>query len=92
MGLSKVFNILRIGHKLSFISLKVLPIRSLKSFVLLHKSNILFCSYLRLRLVLANFLFFCETSTSTLGLLPLRRHVVWRDSVGGESSGSGSRA
>ena len=25
----------------------------------------------------------------TLGLLPLRRHVVWRDSVGVESSGSG---
>ena len=25
----------------------------------------------------------------TLGLLPPRRHVVWRDSVGVESSGSG---
>ena len=35
------------------------------------------------------FLFSLRDINLTLGLLPLRRHVVWRDSVGVESSGSG---
>ena len=44
-----------------------------------------------LRLVLANSLFSLRDINLTLGLslLPSRRHVVWRDSVGVESSGSG---
>ena len=37
------------------------------------------------RLVLANFLFSLRDINLTLGLLPPRRHVVWRDSVGVES-------
>ena len=41
-----------------------------------------------LRLVLANYLFSLRDINLTLGLLPPRRHVVWRDSVGVESSGS----
>ena len=39
-------------------------------------------------LVLANFLFCLRDINLTLGLLPLRGHVVWRDSVGVESSRS----
>ena len=39
-----------------------------------------------LRLVLANSLFSLRDINLTLGLLPPRRHVVWRDSVGVESS------
>ena len=35
------------------------------------------------------FLFSLRDIKSTLGLLPPRKHVVWRDSVGVESSGSG---
>ena len=35
------------------------------------------------------FLFSLRDINLTLGLLPPRRHVVWRDSVGVESSGSG---
>ena len=42
-----------------------------------------------LRLVLANSLFSLRNINLTLGLLPPRRQVVWRDSVGVESSGSG---
>ena len=37
------------------------------------------------RLVLANFLFSLRDINFTLGLLPPRRHVIWRDSVGVES-------
>ena len=43
------------------------------------------------RLVLANFLFSLREINLTVGLLPPRRHVVWRDSVGVESSRSGLR-
>ena len=39
-----------------------------------------------LRLVLANPLFSLRDINLTLGLLPPRRHVVWRDSVAVESS------
>ena len=39
-----------------------------------------------LRLVLANSLFSLRDINLTLGLLPPRRHVVWRDSVGVEGS------
>ena len=42
-----------------------------------------------LRLVLANSLFSLRDINLILGLLPSRRHVVWRDSVGVEGSGSG---
>ena len=42
-----------------------------------------------LRLGLANSLFSLRDINLTLGLLPSRRHVVWRDYVGVESSGSG---
>ena len=42
-----------------------------------------------LRLVLTNFLFSPRDINLTLGLLPPRRHVVWRDSVDVERSGSG---
>ena len=42
-----------------------------------------------IRLVLAIFLFSLRDINLKLGLLPPRRHVVWRDSVGAESSGSG---
>ena len=35
------------------------------------------------------FLFSLRDINLTLGLLPPRKHVVWRDSVGVESSGSG---
>ena len=42
-----------------------------------------------LRLVLANSLFSLLDVNLTLGLFPPRGHVVWRDSVGVESSGSG---
>ena len=47
-----------------------------------------FCMVLSmfLRLVLANSLFSLRDINLTLGLLPPRRHVVWRDSVGVESS------
>ena len=38
-----------------------------------------------LRLVLANYLFSLRDINLTLGLLPPRRHVVWRDSVGVEA-------
>ena len=41
-----------------------------------------------LGLVLANSLFYLRDIDLTLGLLPSRRHVVWRDSVGAEGSGS----
>jgi len=41
-----------------------------------------------LRLVLANYFISLRDINLTLGLLPPRRHVVWRDSVGVESSGS----
>ena len=41
------------------------------------------------RLVLANSLFSLRDINLTLGLLPSRRHMVWCDSVGVESSGSG---
>ena len=41
------------------------------------------------RLVLVNFLFSLRDINLTLGLLPPRRHVVWRDSVGVETSRSG---
>ena len=41
-----------------------------------------------LRLVLANYLFSLRDINLTLGLLPPRRHVVWRDSVGVEGSRS----
>ena len=40
------------------------------------------------RLVLANFFFSLRDINLTFGLLPLRGHVVWRDSVGVESSRS----
>ena len=40
------------------------------------------------RLVLVNSLFSLQDINLTLGLLPPRRHVVWRDSVGVKSSGS----
>ena len=48
-----------------------------------------FCMVLSmcLRLVLANYLFSLRDINLTLGLLAPRRHVVWRDSVGVESSG-----
>ena len=39
-------------------------------------------------LVLANSLFSLRDINLTLGLLPSRRHVVWRDSEGVESSRS----
>ena len=42
-----------------------------------------------LRLVLANSLFSLRDINLTLGLLPSRRPVLCRDSVGVESSGSG---
>ena len=45
-----------------------------------------------LRLVLANSLFSLRDINLTLGLLPPRRHVVWRDSVGVESSRSGLKS
>ena len=41
------------------------------------------------RLVFVNSLFSLRDINLTLGLLPPRRHVVWRDSVGVKSSGSG---
>ena len=44
------------------------------------------------RLVLANFLFSLRDINFTLGLLPPRGHVVWRDSVGVESSRSGLKS
>ena len=53
-----------------------------------------FCMVLSmcLRLVLANYLFSLRDINLTLGLLPPRKHVVWRDSVGVESSGSELRS
>ena len=44
------------------------------------------------RLVLANFLFSLRDINLTLGLLPPRRHVVWRASVGVKSSRSGLKS
>ena len=44
------------------------------------------------RLVLADPLFSLRDINLTLGLLPPRRHVVWRDSVGVESSRSGLKS
>ena len=43
-------------------------------------------------LVLANSLFSLRDINLTLGLLPSRRHVVWRDSVGVRSSRSGLKS
>ena len=53
-----------------------------------------FCMVLSMffRLVLANSLFSLRDINLTLGLLPPRRHVVWRDSVGVESSRSGLKS
>ena len=45
--------------------------------------------FFRLVLAMANSLFSLRDINLTLGLLPSRRHVVWRDYVGVESSGSG---
>ena len=44
------------------------------------------------RLVFVNSLFSLRDINLTLGLLPPRRHVVWRDSVGVESSRSGLKS
>ena len=44
------------------------------------------------RLVLANSLFSLRDINLTLGLLPPRRHLVWRDSVSVRSSGSGLKS
>ena len=44
------------------------------------------------RLVLANSLFSLRDINLTLGLLPPRKHVIWRDSVGVESSRSGLKS
>ena len=44
------------------------------------------------RLVLANFVFSLRDINLTLGLLPPRRHVVWRASVGVKSSRSGLKS
>ena len=44
------------------------------------------------QMVLANFLFSLRDINLTLELLPPRRHVVWRDSVGVESSRSGLKS
>ena len=53
-----------------------------------------FCLVLSMffRLVLANSLFSLRDINLTLGLLPPRRHVVWRDSVSVESSSSGLKS
>ena len=53
-----------------------------------------FCMVLSMffRLVLANSLFSLRDINLTLGLLPPRRHVVWRDSVGVRSSRSGLKS
>ena len=53
-----------------------------------------FCMVLSMffRLVLANSLFSLRDINLTLGLLSPRRHVVWRDSVGVRSSGSGLKS
>ena len=53
-----------------------------------------FCMVLSMffRLVLANSLFSLRDVNLTLGLLPPRRHVVWRDSVGVRSSRSGLKS
>ena len=44
------------------------------------------------KLVFANSLFSLRDINFTLGLLPPRRHVAWRDSVGFKSSGSGLKS
>ena len=44
------------------------------------------------RLVLANSIFSLRDINLALGILPPRRHVVWHDSVGFESSGSGLKS
>ena len=46
------------------------------------------CTMYYRTMVLANYLFSLGDINLKLGLLPPRRHVVWRDSVGVESSGS----
>ena len=53
-----------------------------------------FCMVLSMffRLVLANYLFSLRDINLKLGLLPSRRHVVWRDSVGVRSSRSGLKS
>ena len=53
-----------------------------------------FCKVLSmfLTLVLANPLFSLRDINFTLGLLPARRHVVWRDSVGVEGSRLGLKS
>ena len=48
--------------------------------------------FFRLVLAMANSLFSLRDINLTLGLLPPRRHVVWRDSVGVRSSGSGLKS
>ena len=57
-----------------------------RSFICCNSCMVLFMFF---RLVLANSLFSLRDSNLTLRLLPPRRHVVWRDSMGVESSGSG---
>ena len=53
-----------------------------------------FCMVLSLCLMLdlADYLFSLRDINLTLGLLPPRRHVVWRDSVGVRSSRSGLKS
>ena len=48
--------------------------------------------YMFQRFILANPLFSLPNINLTLGLLPPRRHVVWRDSVGVEGSRSGLKS
>ena len=71
--------------------------RNMQTFILrpiFHKVDAICCNSCMVlsmffRLVLANSLFSLRDINLTLGLLPHRRHAVWRDSLGVESSGSG---
>ena len=69
-----------------FVTLRILGHRSFIDPICCY-----FCMVLSMffSLVLANSLFSLRDINLTFGLLPPRRHVVWRDSVGVKSSGSG---
>ena len=90
----RMFSFLFVDKRHFPLSYSVLKLRSvllianqIKQVSYSHIKNMVLSMFLRL--VLANSLFCLRDINLTLGLLPPRRHVVWRDSVGVESSSSG---
>ena len=84
-----VYREVSMSWKSNFAGIKFLGLRSFIDPICCNFCMVLFMFF---RLVLANSLFSLRDINLTLGLLPPRRHVVWRDSVGVESSRSGLKS